>query len=107
MKKYLTLFFPMILTFCSVQSFGQTDTTAIKNFIQKQEPDEEKFMTFLKDGKIENCMKYFSTGVIKKYGVDSLKKELEYLNILFSSFILIIFLFLISNLQNKNFQLII
>jgi len=86
MTRLLTLFFPIILIFASVQSFGQVDTTAIKNFIQKQEPDEEKFMALLKQGKIDDCMKYFSTGVIKKYGADSLKKELKYLNTLISKY---------------------
>jgi hypothetical protein len=86
MTRHLRLLFLTILIFTAVQSYGQADTSAIKNFIQKQEPGEEKFIAFLKKGKIEDCLQYFSTGVIKKYGTDSLKKELKYLGILLSKY---------------------
>ena len=87
MTRLLTFLFLTGLTFATIQSFGQVDTSAIKQFIQKQEPDEQKFIAFLKAGKIDDCMKYFSAAVIKKYGVDSLKKELGHLNNLLSKHI--------------------
>jgi hypothetical protein len=84
MKKFLTFLFWTNLTLTSIQSFGQIDTTAIKDFIQRQQVGEEKFIDFLKIGNIDSCMKFFSASVINKYGTDSLKKELKYLNNLLS-----------------------
>lgn len=86
MTRHLTLLLLTLLTLTAFQSFGQEDTSAIKSFIQKQQPEEEEFIAFLRKGKIDDCLKYFSTGVTKKYGTDSLKKELKYLNTLLSKY---------------------
>jgi len=86
MTRYLTLLLLTLLTFTAIQSFGQEDTSSIKSFIEKQQPEEEKFIAFLKKGKIDDCLKYFSTDVTKKYGTDSLKKELKHLSTLLSKY---------------------
>ncbi len=83
MKKLLTLAFCIFSVLMTLQTFGQVDTNAIKAFILKQHPNEEKFIGLLKRNRIDSCLKFFSSSVVSKYGKVNLQKELKRLNKLF------------------------
>jgi hypothetical protein len=86
MKRFRQFIFWTSLTFIFAHSYGQVDTSAIDQFLQKQIFAEEDFLKFLKAGKTDSCLNFFSPLLIKKYGADSLNKEIQHLTNLFSKF---------------------
>ncbi len=72
MKKFLVL-----LSFTIVLSqllFAQTEQE-FQTFKIKQHSCEMVFINFIKQGKVDSCLKYISYSVQNKYGYDSLKRE--------------------------------
>lgn len=83
MKRIFILLFLSIITF---HSFGQIDSVHLQNFLAKQEHEEQQFINFLKQGKIDSCLVFFSSSVINNYTRDSLKFELQKIINLYSMY---------------------
>jgi len=64
----------------SSETIAQNDTAALKEFIIHQKISENKFIEVLKANKIDSCLTFFSQKVVRKYGSDSLRKEMKKLH---------------------------
>jgi hypothetical protein len=72
-------FFALLILF-SKNGFSQLDSLEVKQFINSQYPDEQKFISFLKKGQIDSCLSKISTEAILKFGTEKLKTELQKLD---------------------------
>jgi hypothetical protein len=86
MKRFRQSILLTSLTFIFAHSYGQIDTSLIDKFLQKQIFAEEDFIAFLKAGRTDSCLNFFSPALLKKYGDDRLKREIHHLTNLFSKF---------------------
>ncbi len=84
MQKIISVLFFMTVTFFS--TFAQADETAVKDFLKKQSPEEERFISLLKKNKIDSCLLLFSLSLKKQIGTDKLIADLKKINAYYSKY---------------------
>jgi hypothetical protein len=72
MNKLLTVLTFLLLAFHSTIAQTEKEFQAFKT---RQDSCEKVFIKFIKQGKVDSCLKYISYTVQNKYGYDSLKRE--------------------------------
>ena len=81
MKYFLTAFFCIVSILngntCTAQAI---ESDNFERILKQQQAQEKRFLANLKQGKIQECLEYFSKSVVRKFGIDSLKNELRFLS---------------------------
>jgi len=82
----MKLYFFIIIILFSKVVFSQSDSLEIKKLINIQYPEEQKFISFLKNNQIDSCLSKISNEAIVNFGTKELTLELKKLDSLYHKY---------------------